>query len=98
MAQIKARNRRQIRENQQRLCAYFLAHPCTDCGETDLAVLEFDHLRDKTANIGTLINGYMWKRILAEIEKCEVVCANCHRRRTYRRRPSWRVVGFGDDD
>ena len=97
IVQIRARHRRQVISNKRRLLAYFLEHPCTDCGEADPTVLEFDHLRDKTANINTLTNGYPWKRIAAEIEKCEVVCANCHRRRTYRRQRSWRVVGFGDD-
>jgi hypothetical protein len=32
-----------------------------------------------------------WDRILAKIEKCEVVCANCRRRRTAQRRGSWRA-------
>ena len=96
MAQIRARKRREITANQRRLLAYFLEHPCTDCGEADSVVLEFDHLRDKAANIGRLMTG-TWKRIAAEIEKCEVVCANCHRRRTYARQGAWRVVGFGDD-
>jgi len=96
MAQIRARKRREIIANQRRLLAYFLEHPCTDCGEADPVVLEFDHLRDKTANINSLISG-SWRRIMAEIAKCEVVCANCHRRRTYERQGAWRVVGFGDD-
>ena len=66
---------------------YLRTHACVDCGETDLLVLEFDHLRDKKYNIAEMINrDFTWASILREIEKCEVVCANCHRRRTYTRR------------
>ncbi|MCW2623240.1 MAG: hypothetical protein JWL64_2842 [Frankiales bacterium] len=37
----------------------------------------------KRANVGKLIaSGYPWKTILLEIAKCDVRCANCHRRRT----------------
>ena len=61
--------------------AYLLEHPCVDCGETDPVVLDFDHLRDKTKNVSALLKS-TWTRILREIEKCDVVCANCHRRRT----------------
>jgi Zn-finger protein len=97
IAQIRARNKREIRMKQRRLLAYFLEHPCVDCGETDTAVLEFDHLSDKTADISRMIRGHSWERILVEISKCEVVCANCHRRRTYQRQRSWRVVGVADE-
>ena len=48
-------------------------------------VLEFDHLRDKTSNVSYLIGSGQLKRVKQEIAKCEVVCANCHRRRTARR-------------
>jgi len=64
------------------LIEYFATHPCVDCGETDSVVLNFDHLRDKQFNIGQELCRHKWSSILAEIEKCEVVCANCHRRRT----------------
>lgn len=74
-----ARRRREA--NQRRVWDYLLAHPCEDCGETDPIVLDFDHQRDKVANVSALF-GHPWSTILAEIEKCEVVCANCHRRRT----------------
>jgi hypothetical protein len=76
---------------------YLLAHPCVDCGETDLLVLEFDHLRDKKYNIGEMVNrDFTWGSILREIEKCEVVCANCHRRRTYTRRRTYRSLRSTD--
>ena len=56
-----------------------------DCGQNDPVVLEFDHLRDKRFNVGSGLPYRNWESILAEIQKCEVVCANCHRRRTSRR-------------
>lgn len=72
--------------------AYLATHPCVDCGEDDVVVLEFDHLRDKTANVSALVAGFSGiKRVFQEIEKCEVVCANCHRRRTARAQNSYRL-------
>jgi hypothetical protein len=86
MAQIRARTRRIRAEHRQRIVEYLRTHPCVDCGETDIVVLEFDHLRDKVAAISAMVvAARSWKVILAEIDKCEVRCANCHRRRTARR-------------
>ena len=73
------------------LVDYFATHPCVDCGETDPVVLEFDHLRDKSFSIGAKLTNHSWDAIVAEIEKCEVVCGNCHKRRTARRRQSNRA-------
>ena len=63
---------------------YLLAHPCVDCGESDPIVLEFDHVRgDKVADISNMSNGECgFQKLIVEIEKCEVRCANCHRRKT----------------
>jgi hypothetical protein len=78
--QWKARNEAQIEVRN-----YLRTHPCVDCGETDIIVLDFDHLRDKSYNVGIMIQrGMSWSKILEEIMKCEVVCANDHRRRTAR--------------
>ena len=74
------------------LIEYFVTHPCVDCGETDPIVLEFDHLRDKRFEISEALHGRTWQSILDEIEKCEVVCANCHRRRTAHRRGTLRTI------
>lgn len=84
-------------DNKAKLIEYLLAHPCVDCGETDLVVLDFDHVRGtKIKEIGRLVaGGSFWKKIAEEIEKCEVVCANCHRRRTARRHGGWYKAGFG---
>lgn len=70
--------------NTQRLWEYLLEHPCVDCGEKDPVVLEFDH-RDqatKVATVSKLVLGGSWDRVVLEIEKCDVRCANCHRRKT----------------
>ena len=69
------------------MISYLLEHSCVDCGETDITVLEFDHLRDKTKDVSALMKGTSsWSRIEAKILKCAVRCANCHRRETERRR------------
>jgi hypothetical protein len=97
-AQIHARNKRVAKDLQDRLLAYLRKHPCVDCGEEDLVVLEFDHLRDKTHNVAYLIRCGSWPRVLEEIAKCEVVCANCHRRRTARRGRFYRFLATFDDE
>jgi hypothetical protein len=83
-------------ERTKFLIDYFRAHPCVDCGERDPVVLEFDHLRDKEFDISQKLITFSWRRILKEIDKCEVVCANCHRRRTATRRGALRVVLSAD--
>lgn len=76
-------NQRKYRqEKRQALLAYLLEHPCVDCGEADPVVLQFDHQGDKTANVSHLLKSHSWAKILEEIAKCQVVCANCHTRRT----------------
>lgn len=59
--------------------------PCMDCGISfPYYVMDFDHRNpsEKTANLARMI-GSPFSEIVAEIEKCDVVCANCHRERTY---------------
>ena len=59
---------------------------CADCGEDDPVVLDFDHVRgDKRFSISSALVEVPFAEILKEILKCDVVCANCHRRRTARR-------------
>lgn len=59
--------------------------PCADCGERyPYYVMDFDHIQgDKIANVATLVNNGNWLQILEEVQKCEIVCANCHRIRTH---------------
>jgi hypothetical protein len=87
----KARIRSQIVMDEQRqlLLAYLALHPCVDCGESDVVCLEFDHVRgEKGGEIGRMLGDYPCPRILEEIAKCDVRCANCHRRKT-NRQYSW---------
>lgn len=64
---------------------YLRKNPCVDCGESDITVLEFDHkdLSTKSNSISAILrNRSSIDSLVKEIEKCEVRCANCHRRRT----------------
>lgn len=63
---------------------------CAVCGERDPAVLEFHHKAhaDKAMNISAMLHGGGQRQLRVELEKCEVLCANCHRRghEAFRRR------------
>lgn len=76
------RKRRLALERAEFLVAFFGSHPCLDCGESDPLVLEFDHRGDKAFDIARGLRDRSWRAILEEMAKCDVVCANCHRRRT----------------
>jgi hypothetical protein len=70
---------------------YLLKHSCVDCGESDPVVLEFDHILEKKYAIAKM-HYYTLERINAEIAKCQVRCANCHRRRTLIENGDWKAV------
>ena len=65
---------------------YLVEHPCVDCGESDVLVLEFDHVRGvKRAAISAMVRDLRpIDEIWTEVAKCDVRCANCHRRKTAR--------------
>ena len=82
VAQVKARRN----VNRHEVLLYLASHPCADCGIANPIVLEFDHRdpRQKLTEVSRLIVSRRWPRVLAEIEKCDVRCINCHRRKTAR--------------
>ena len=69
---------------------YKLAHGCVDCGYREHHyALEFDHLpgMGKVADVASMVaHAFSLEDIKAEIAKCEVVCSNCHRVRTFLRK------------
>lgn len=81
-------------DTKTRLYTYLSTHPCIDCGETDMRLLEFDHVTgQKSGEISDLLRqGFSWTTIENEIAKCEVRCANCHRKQTSERSISWRTT------
>ncbi len=82
-SRVKQNNERTTRENQGRAWQYLGQHPCVDCGESDPVVLQFDHRGEKRTEVSKMLRaGFNWSVIEAEINKCEVRCANCHRRKT----------------
>jgi hypothetical protein len=88
----RARRNEFINEINEKIFNFLETHPCVDCGEDDPVVLEFDHVRgEKSYNVSTM--GWLalaWDSVLKEIAKCEVRCANCHRRKTAERKGSYR--------
>ncbi len=68
---------------------YKAEHGCMDCGESDPIVLDLDH-RDPSLKVDSVCDmirrGFAAQKIFNEVDKCDVVCANCHRHRTWKRR------------
>lgn len=99
MNRALGRNARISKENQDKLLAYLSCHTCTDCGNNDIRVLEFDHVRgEKLYTISRMVrHGISWKVIEDEIAKCEVRCVNCHRIKSIERGNWWRL-GLWDEN
>lgn len=62
------------------------SNPCTDCGQSyPFYVMDFDHVRGIKRFSLSKVHGRSLAVIETEMAKCEIVCANCHRERTYSR-------------
>lgn len=73
-----------IKENRE-LIRNAKSTPCMECGGVfPIEVMDFDH-RDPSKKLSQIGAMYSYKKdsILEEINKCDVVCSNCHRKRTY---------------
>src|SRR5579863_8485556 len=84
VAKAKRNNARYKHEMYLWLVEYVKIHPCVGCGETDPVVLDFDHRDgvDKLDDVSKLMTLKRYEEAKQEIEKCDVLCSNCHRRRT----------------
>ena len=80
-ANTKKWNDKHFNTAREFVTKYLLGHPCVDCGNSDVRVLDFDHVRgDKKSEIAIMVrNGSSINSISKEIEKCDVRCSNCHR-------------------
>jgi len=71
----------EAREDARRfIYEYLTGRACADCGESDITVLTFDHVRgEKKMNIADMVSqGSSLKAISQELEKTDIVCFNCH--------------------
>lgn len=90
-AKIKARSKRrninQRKKNKAFVNRVKSMFNCVDCGEENPVVLDFDHVRgEKRGNISDMARwSYSVETIKKEIRKCEIRCANCHRKKTHER-------------
>lgn len=86
-ARLRFFNKKLKDDKAEKVFDYLTRHPCVDCGESDPVVLEFDHRDTRTKRLAVaqmIERRYSWESIRAEIAKCDVRCANCHRRKTSR--------------
>lgn len=75
--------------------------PCADCGKIFAYwVMDFDHRpgEDKKFDVSKTGSWSSWKVLRAEIDKCDIVCANCHRMRTHARRIGASFVNEDDTE
>jgi len=74
---------------------------CEVCGEKNPLVLEFDHINpaDKSGEMAQMISkGTSLDKLLDELEKCRIVCANCHRIHTFEQNGSWRWEMYSKEE
>ena len=83
LEQVKARKHEARNIAREYVWNYLSTHPCVECGENDPVVLEFHHRHGKDKAVSEMVTGgYPTSTIQGEIDKCDVLCANCHRKKT----------------
>ena len=98
LKEVYVRKRRNIRIVMRKLMELLNRSHCADCSIKDARVLEFHHRdsEEKEHNISDMLNqGFGWNSVSAELEKCEILCANCHRIRHLVDNNSYRVRLLG---
>jgi DNA-binding transcriptional MerR regulator len=85
---VRQRSQKRRQELRDTLREYKERFPCADCGKKYPGyILDFDHVTgQKIDNISKMITWDTWENILLEIKKCDIVCSNCHRQRTWQRK------------
>jgi hypothetical protein len=91
---IQKRSRdKSILRNKLYVKGYLENKSCVDCNNSDIRVLEFDHVRGiKLYNVSHMVTkAYKLELIKEEIDKCEIRCCNCHRIITHERRNNLKI-------
>ena len=85
-AYVRVRNDASNAEYNSEIRKIKEASPCTDCGfKYPYYVMDFDHIPDRGEKLKVMSRRTSLAIQLAEIDKCELVCSNCHRKRTFER-------------
>ena len=80
---------------RQHMKLYLADKACVRCGIADIRLLEFDHIDPSTKSFSIargLTSTLSWDKILAEISKCQILCANCHKLKTAEEQNWYRLV------
>lgn len=89
---------KKIKDNLRKILLEYLSDKsCQKCGISDPRVLEFDHLDSSTKSFGiarAIGDTISWEKILLEIEKCQILCANCHKIRTAEQKGWYKHIGL----
>ena len=87
--EVKTRIRNRHKDSQKRNKDYVnsLRLSCSQCNESHPGVLDFHHNTEKDLEISVAIfRGWSIKRLQSEIDKCTILCANCHRKHHWEER------------
>jgi hypothetical protein len=88
-AKIIARKAERIKEIRAWMVELKSTMSCSRCPENHPSCLQFHHRNDKDIEVSNMVgHGYSKEKILAEIAKCDVLCANCHSKHHYNEKES----------
>jgi hypothetical protein len=76
----------ELRRSNEKLILELKKEPCVDCGNKfPSCCMEFDHVPGRGKKIGHISDmmSYSKEMLLLEIEKCDLICSNCHKIRTF---------------
>ena len=96
-SEVKKADQRNRKAEMRRRVDAVKTH-CTTCDESATECLDFHHEdpKTKTQSVSWMIsNGRSWETISAEIDKCTILCANCHRKLEAAKRRE-RINGIGN--
>lgn len=92
----KARNNdiKYLDRNRKWLLGYFEDKCCLHCGITDMRVFQFDHRETslKVDSVSCMMRSSSLEKLQIEIEKCDILCANCHQIKTAEQFKHWKFL------